>query len=85
MTGNSDLTGFYDISQLASRKETDRQKGYIGVLPWSRSQIERLIKAGKFPKPISDGYKKIWPKAVIHEYIESLKLNGGKSNVKGDL
>ena len=76
MTGNSDLTGFYDISQLASRKETDRQKGYIGILPWSRSQIERLIKAGKFPKPISDGYKKIWPKAVIHEFIKTFEAKG---------
>lgn len=72
MSDNLELVGFYDISQLASRRETERQKQHIGILPWSRSQICKLVKEGKFPKPLSDGFRNIWPKRVIHEYIESL-------------
>ena len=44
MSDNLELVGFYDISQLASRRETERQKQHIGILPWSKSKIEKMLK-----------------------------------------
>jgi len=77
MSDNLELVGFYDISQLASRRETERQKQHIGILPWSKSKIEKMLRDGKFPKPLSDGYRKIWPKRVIHEFIENIISEAG--------
>ena len=70
-------SGFYNMSQLASRQETQKQKAYIGVFPWSKSKINKMVKAGTFPKPVSDGYQNLWRKDVIHEFIEKVSKEGG--------
>lgn len=76
--GQASEVGFYSMRQLASFEETDKQKGQIGIFPWSRSTIRRMIKRGKFPLPIKGlGQAMVWPKDVIHAYIEKIKEEGG--------
>lgn len=71
-----DNTGFYSLSQLASCRETDKQRARVGVLPLSKKQIGRLVNAGKFPAPAGRLCGQlIWRKADIRAYEE--KLIGG--------
>lgn len=68
-----DAVGFYSLSQLASCRETQRQRGRIGVLPLGKKQILRLVNAGKFPAPVGRmSGQLIWRKEDIHEYTETL-------------
>lgn len=56
-------TGFYSLNQLAKE-----------IFPWSKAKIERMIYAGEFPAPIKGASKcSLWPKEVIHKYIEEIK------------
>lgn len=38
----------------------------------SRAQINRDIKAGRFPRPVRLGKSPAWPETEIDEYIRSL-------------
>lgn len=71
---NEDLTGYYNLRQLSSAEETSRQKKRIGVFPWSRAKIRRLVKRGEFPRPVRFGEaantELWWRKTDIHQYIE---------------
>lgn len=68
-----DYTGFYSLSQLASCRETEKQRGHIGILPLSKKQIGRLVDAGKFPAPVGRiGGQLIWRKADIHAFTKTL-------------
>ena len=59
-------TGFYSLSQLAKE-----------IFPWSKAKIERMIYAGEFPAPIKGvGKRLLWPKEVIHNYINEIKERG---------
>lgn len=68
---DQDNTGFYNLSQLASCRETEKQREHIGVLPLSKKQIGRLVNAGKFPAPAGRLCgQMIWRKADIRAYEE---------------
>lgn len=63
--------GFYSFNQL-----------YKEIFPWSKTKLERMIRAGEFPKPVKGpGQARLWPKKVIREYIE--KIKGGEHETKG--
>lgn len=75
----TDDTGFYSLAQLCSRSETERQKGRVGVFPWSRTKILAMIERGEFPQPVRGlGRANLWPKATIREYAERI---GGERHV----
>ena len=58
--------GFYSFNQL-----------YKEIFPWSKAKIERMIYAGEFPAPIKGvGKRLLWPKEVIHNYINEIKERG---------
>lgn len=59
--------GFYTLSQIVS------SKGEIGIVPFSRSTVFRMIKNGTFPQPIRGFKANVWPKEVIHNYIARLE------------
>lgn len=42
-----------------------------GIEPRSKPQRWRLIKAGKFPKPIKIGKRNLWPESEIDAFIKS--------------
>ena len=68
-----DSIGFYSLSQLASCRETQRQRGRVGILPLGKKQILRLVDAGEFPAPVGRmSGQLIWRKEDIHEYTEML-------------
>ena len=69
--------GFYKLSQLYSRRETERQKPYDGIFPWGKAKIQRMVRRGEFPKPIKGyGRADLWDKAEIHAFIEKMKTEG---------
>lgn len=68
MSEDSEI-GFYSIAQLVSTK------GKIGILPFSRATIFRMMKAGTFPEPIRSFKANVWPKGVIHNYIVRLETS----------
>ena len=45
---DEDLIGYYDLRQLSSAEETSRQKKRVGVFPWSKAKIRRLVKSLEF-------------------------------------
>ena len=71
---NEDLIGYYDLRQLSSAEETSRQKKRVGVFPWSKAKIRRLVKRLEFPQPVRFGKaantELWWRKTDIHHYIE---------------
>lgn len=73
---NSETEGFWELSQLASRRETDRQKGYIGVLPLSKSTIMRMVKRGEFPKPFLFHQSNVWRKEDVRAWMDEQEANG---------
>lgn len=73
---SQDAAGFYSLSQLASCRETAKQRGRIGVLPLCKKQILRLVDAGKFPAPVGRmSGQLVWRKDDIHEYTETFATN----------
>ena len=75
---SQDAAGFYSLSQLASCRETAKQRARVGVFPLSKKQIGRLVDAGKFPAPAGRLCGQlIWRKADIRAYEE---LIGGIEN-----
>lgn len=69
-----DNTGFYSLSQLASCRETDKQRARVGVFPLSKKQILRLVDAGNFPAPVGRlGGQAIWRKVDIRAFAETLE------------
>jgi len=42
-----------------------------GVEPRSKAQRWRLIKAGKFPRPIKIGTRNLWPEDEIDAFIKA--------------
>ena len=70
---SQDAAGFYSLSQLASCRETQRQRGHVGILPLSKKQIGRLVDAGKFPAPAGRLCgQRVWRKTDIHAFAERL-------------
>lgn len=73
---SQDTAGFYSLSQLASCRETAKQRGHVGVFPLCKKQILRLLDAGNFPSPAGRiNNQLIWRKGDIHEYIETFAAN----------
>ena len=71
--------GFYSLSQIASCRETGNQREHVGILPISKKQIGRMVEAGKFPAPAGQLFgQKIWRKADIHAFAETLIETGGE-------
>ena len=65
--------GFYSLSQLASCRGTEKQRGQIGVFPWSKKHIRKMVTDGLFPPPSVRMYgQMMWPKEVIHRYRDAL-------------
>lgn len=55
--------------KLLSYYDLKPEKG----IPYSSVQIWRLVREGKFPKPVKIGAgRNLWPDTVIDEYIRSL-------------
>lgn len=73
MTEDSEI-GFYSIAQLVSTK------GKIGILPFSRATVFRMVKNGTFPQPIREFKANVWPKGVIHNYIVRLEKSRYEKN-----
>lgn len=75
---DEDLIGYYDLRQLSSAEETSRQKKRVGVFPWSKAKIRRLVKNLEFPQPVRFGRaanaELLWRKQDIHQYIERKEL-----------
>ena len=68
-----DNIGFYSLHQLATQKETKRQKAHEGIFPWGPATIRRMVAEGTFPTPVKGiGRANLWPKKVIHEFIEKI-------------
>lgn len=61
-------SGFYCIRQLASQRETERQKARIGMFPWCAMTLRRMWARGEFPKPIVWMSRNVWKRGVIDEY-----------------
>lgn len=55
--------GFYSLAQIVSSKKK------IGILPFSRATVFRMVKDGTFPEPIREFKANIWPKKTIHDYL----------------
>lgn len=74
---DEDLVGYYDLRQLSSAKETSRQKERVGVFPWSKSKIRRLVKRLEFPQPVRFGKaantELWWRKTDIHQYMKEME------------
>ena len=72
-----DDTGFYSLSQLASCRETEKQRARVGVFPLSKKQILRLVDAGNFPAPVGRiGGQSIWRKVDIRAFAKTLCRGG---------
>jgi len=72
-----DAAGFYSLSQLASCRETAKQRARVGVFPLCKKQILRLVDAGKFPAPVGRmSGQLIWRKNDILVFSEKF----GKEN-----
>lgn len=70
-----DNIGFYDLSQLASCRKTEKQREHIGILPLSKKQIGRLLDAGKFPAPAGRMFGRlVWRKEDILSFIEKIEI-----------
>lgn len=73
---SQDATGFYSLSQLASCRETAKQRARVVVFPLCKKQILRLVDAGKFPAPVGRmSGQLVWRKDDIHEYTETFAEN----------
>jgi len=73
---SQDAAGFYSLSQLASCRETTKQRARVGVFPLCKKQILRLVDAGKFPAPVGRmSGQLVWRKDDIHEYTETFAAN----------
>lgn len=72
-----DITGFYSLTQLSSRRETGSRQGRTGVFSWSKSMIRKLLKKGDFPEPSLHMYgQMMWRKDVIAAFQEDLMQKG---------
>lgn len=73
--------GYYDLRQLSSAEETSRQKKRVGVFPWSKAKIRRLVKSREFPQPVKFGRaanaELLWRKADIHQYMKEQEARSG--------
>ena len=64
------------LHQLASNKHR------VGILPISRVTIWRLVRAGKFPRPIRIGDNATcWLEEDIRQYLASLKSQTATQSV----
>lgn len=74
---DEDLIGYYDLRQLSSAEETSRQKKRVGVFPWSKAKIRRLVKSLEFPQPVRFGKASnaelMWRKTDIHQYMKEME------------
>ena len=74
---DEDLLGYYDLRQLSSAEETSRQKKRVGVFPWSKAKIRRLVKSLEFPQPVRFGKaanaELMWRKTDIHQYMKEME------------
>ena len=74
---DEDLIGYYDLRQLSSAEETSRQKKRVGVFPWSKAKIRRLVKSLEFPQPVRFGKaanaELMWCKTDIHQYMKEME------------
>lgn len=69
--------GFYSLAQLYTCRETKRLKKHVGIFPWGKNTILRMVARGEFPAPIKGiGKINLWPKEVIHDFIENIKERG---------
>lgn len=66
MSEDSEI-GFYTLKQIVSSKK------HIGILPFSRATVFRMVKDGTFPEPIREFKANVWPKKTIHEYIRRIE------------
>lgn len=78
---DEDWVGYYDLRQLSSAEETSRQKKRVGVFPWSKAKIRRLVKRREFPQPVRFGCaanaELLWRKADIHQYMKEQEAGQG--------
>ncbi len=71
--GVNSIEGYYTLSQLCSTGPNSRDGERIGLFPFGKTKIIKMIKAGEFPKATRySGHKWLWDKDVIHEYIQEM-------------
>ena len=81
---DQDNTGFYNLSQLASCRKTEKQRGHIGILPLSKKQRGRLVNAGKFPAPAGRLCGQlIWRKEEILAYVDLVGMENEVKKCRG--
>jgi len=66
------MPGFCDLYQISSERETTRQKGHIGMFPFSGMTIRRMWERGEFPKPLKLAGRNAWRRDVIDKFAELL-------------
>lgn len=66
MSEDSEI-GFYTLKQIISGK------GKIGILPFSRATLFRMVKRGDFPEPIREFKANVWPKQVVHNWLRRVE------------
>lgn len=76
------LTPFNPEEGYSDRRETELAKLFniremSEVLRKSESQIRRLVKKGRLPKPIYIGDTPLWPKEVIQAWLRRQIEGGG--------
>lgn len=66
--------GYYNLFQLTSQRDTEKRKEHMGIFPWSRMTLLRMVKDGKFPAPaIKIAGQNMWRKNDVHEFIKKLE------------
>jgi len=67
------MSGYYDLYQLGTVRETERTKGHRGIFPWHPKTIMNRVKEGTFPAPLKFGRKNIWKEEDIADFKRVLE------------
>jgi prophage regulatory protein len=63
---------YYRLAQLVGHPGSSRCKAQTGMFPFSDSTLWRMVKAGKFPKPVKlSGGVTAWPAADVDAWHQS--------------
>jgi prophage regulatory protein len=63
---------YYREAQLVGRRETPARGAQPGLLPFSSATLWRMVRAGKFPKPVKLADRvTAWPAADVDAWRQS--------------
>jgi prophage regulatory protein len=63
---------YYRMAQLVGHPGSPRRKPQVGMFPFSDTTLWRMVKAGKFPKPVKlSGGITAWPAPDVDAWQQS--------------